>query len=168
LICQSHNVPTEIIRTKRVVTERIEFVSDGKTVASLVGYPRELGLIIEGMHGQPLVFLGATFLGGAVGVYNREGFLAASMLSSVWGGNLSVLNKDKKPVASISVLPTGGAIYVDNSDGKTVASINALPNGGAIYVRNNDEKRVIGLETTQYGGRIVVGDKKGGVIWSAP
>jgi hypothetical protein len=180
----------ETISVKRVVTERIEFVSDGEKVASLVVHPNKLGLVIEDRNAKGLVFLGTSLLGGLVSVYNRDGRLVAHMASLLWGGSLSVMNNDNKRVAGIDAFPNGGSVYVGNNDAKTVASIGVLPDEGAIYVRNNDENRVIGLEATQHGGMIsvstndetpvaqmrsdrnggviAVGDKKGRAIWSAP
>jgi hypothetical protein len=180
----------ETISAKRVVTERIEFVSDGKTVFSLVVHPNKLGLVIEDRNAKGLVLLGTSLLGGLVSVYNRNGLPVAHMASLLWGGSLSVMNDNNKRVAGIDALPNGGGVYVGNNDARTVASIGVLPDGGAIYVRNNDENRVIGLEATKHGGMIsvstndettvaqmrsdrdgcviAVGDKKGRAIWSAP
>jgi hypothetical protein len=179
-----------VIRASKVVTEKIEFVSDGKTVTSLVVHPDKAGLVIQDENAKGLVFLGKSLLGGAIGVYNRDGRIVADMQSFLRGGAFAAYNDDGKTIASINPLPNGGEISVQNKDGKIIASIAALPNGGAIYVRNEDGKYVIVLDINQYGGRItvrandetpvaqmrsgrdggviVLDDKNGRGIWGAP
>jgi hypothetical protein len=124
-----------VIRASKVVTERIEFVSDGKKVASLVVHPRRTGLVIEDGNAKEVVFLGKFMFGGIVGVYNRDGHLVASMISAPWGGSLNANDNHNESVVTIGATPYGGAIYVRDKDGKTIASMTATPLGGEIELK---------------------------------
>jgi repressor of nif and glnA expression len=90
----------ETISAKRVVTERIEFVSDGEKVASIVVHPKKTGLVIEDRNANDLLFLGKELFGGMVGVYNKDGRLVASMTAEPLGGFVRVNNNDGKLVWS--------------------------------------------------------------------
>jgi hypothetical protein len=131
-----------VIRASKVVTERIEFVSGGKTVASIGVHPNKLGLVIEDGNAKRLVFLGKGLFGGLVGVYNRDGQLVVLILSSISGGTVGVINKDGKPVAGIAAAEKGGQIQVSNNDGEMVVAIGITGVGGRIEVSNNDGKLV--------------------------
>jgi repressor of nif and glnA expression len=90
----------ETISAKRVVTERIEFVSDGEKVASIVVHPKKTGLVIEDRNANDLLFLGKELFSGMVGVYNKDGRLVASMTAEPLGGFVRVNNNDGKLVWS--------------------------------------------------------------------
>ena len=179
-----------VIRASKIVTEKIEFVSDGEKVASIVVHPNKTGLVIQDKNAKGLVFLGTSVFGGAVSVYNCDGKTVASIGAFPDGGVIYVTSKDGKGLALIKALPDGGTISVQNKDGKELVSIGASLGGGEIYVWNKDEKCVIMLDTNRYGGEIsvltndgklvaqmrsdrdggviAVGDKKGRLIWSTP
>jgi hypothetical protein len=154
----------ETISAKRVVTERIEFVSDGKTVASLVVHPNKLGLVIEDENAKRLVFLGNGLFGGWVGVYNRDGQLAIDMSPLPWGGSLSVYNNTGKSTASIHASSSGGMVSVANDNGELNATIGVTPNGGIVGVYNKDGKVGVGIDAVKEGGRIWVNNKDGNAV----
>jgi hypothetical protein len=112
----------ETISAKRVVTERIEFVSDGEKVASIVVHPKKTGLVIEDRNANDLLFLGKELFGGMVGVYNNDGRLVASMTAGPLGGSVVLCNKDERIVASMAASLWGGLVRVNNNDGKPVWS----------------------------------------------
>jgi hypothetical protein len=131
-----------VIRASKVVTELIEFVSGGKTVASIVVHPNKLGLVIEDENAKKLVFLGKGLFGGWVGVYNRDGQLAVDMSPFLWGGSLTVYNDASKPTVSIQNTSSGGMVSVANDNGKWNVTIGADPDGGRVEVYNKDGKLV--------------------------
>jgi hypothetical protein len=131
-----------VIRASKVVTEWIEFVSGGKTVASIVVHPNKLGLVIEDENAKKLVFLGKGLFGGWVGVYNRDGQLAVDMSPFLWGGSLTVYNDASKPTVSIQNTSSGGMVSVANDNGKWNVTIRADPDGGRVEVYNKDGKLV--------------------------
>ena len=132
----------ETISAKRVMTERIEFVSDGEKVASIVVHPKKTGLVIEDRNANDLLFLGKELFGGMVGVYNKDGRLVASMTAGPLGGEVMLCNKDERIVASMAASVWGGLVRVNNNDERGVASMTAEPLGGFVRVNNNDGKLV--------------------------
>jgi len=132
----------ETISAKRVVTEKIEFVSDGEKVASIVVHPKKTGLVIEDRNADDLLFLGKELFGGMVGVYNKDGRLVASMTAGPLGGAVMLCNKDERIVASMAASVWGGLVRVNNNDERGVASMTAEPLGGFVRVNNNDGKLV--------------------------
>jgi hypothetical protein len=131
-----------VIRASKVVTEWIEFVSGGKTVASIVVHPNKLGLVVEDENAKKLVFLGKGLFGGWVGVYNRDGQLAVDMSPFLWGGSLTVYNDASKPTVSIQNTSSGGMVSVANDNGKWNVTIRSDPDGGRVEVYNKDGKLV--------------------------
>jgi len=178
-----------VIRASKVVTERVEFVRDGKTVTSLVVHPKKIGMVIEDGKANGLVFLGG-LSGGMVGVYNEDGGIVASIMNSPLGGSVNVLNKDGKIVANMYSNENGGSLDVNNKDetivasmfsteyggaigvhdknGKIVASINNSPIGSSINVHNQDGNIVASMIGLPTGGMMGIRDKSGKLVWSAP
>jgi len=128
----------ETIRAKRLVTEKVEFVRDGKTVSSINVHPIGNWLVISGKDGEPMVFLGEGILGGDVGVYNKEGKAVVIMGNTPFGGMISVVGEKDKPVALISNTPLGGMISVADENGEPMATMSKGLLGGVIIL--NDEK----------------------------
>jgi hypothetical protein len=153
-----------VIRASKVVTEKIEFVSDEKTVASLVVHPNKIGLVIEDENAKGLVFLGNGLFGGWVGVYNRDGRLAIDMSPLPWGGSLSVYNNTGKPTASIHASSSGGMVSVANDNGELNVTIGVTPDGGIVGVYNKDGKVGVGIDAVKEGGRILVNNKDGNAV----
>jgi len=82
------------MRAKRFVTEKIEFVRDGKTVLSIDVHPTDNALVISGKNGEPLVGLCEGMWGGIVGVYTKDGYPVALMDAA---GNVGMIFlNDKK------------------------------------------------------------------------
>jgi hypothetical protein len=135
-----------VIRASKIVTERIEFVRDGKTVMSIVAHPKVNGLVIQDKNNLPAVCVNRYQYGGAMGVYNRSGNIAALM----------------------SALPEGGALSANNNAAKPVAMMSALPYGGSISLRDNKMHEFVAVDATPFGGRIEIKDLSGQTLWSAP
>ena len=180
----------DVIRAKKVVTERVEFVRDGKSVLSIILSPIENGLYILDEDGSRLVFLGRFLEGGMIGVHNKEDKIVAKLGVRLNNGNVLVTNKYGKPVAEMDASLDGGVVSVANKDGKSVASMHgslevgtvsvankdgkiiilltASPDGGSIGVANNEGKPVVVMSATQDDGVIVIRDKAGRTVWNAP
>jgi hypothetical protein len=132
----------ETISAKRVVTEKIEFVRDGKTVMSISLHPIEDGLFILGRDKLSVIGIMRDKDGGLIVTYNKDGKPVASMGAFPEGGSVGVCNNDGKPVAAMGVFPEGGSVGVCNNDGKPVVAIGVLRKNGRIEVLNNDGKLV--------------------------
>jgi hypothetical protein len=147
-----------VIKASKVVTERIEFAKDGKTVMSIAVHPNGNGLVIRNENGSPMVFLGKGVSGGMVGVYNDEGNPVSAMMAHSDGGSVSVFNNVGKNVAFMAALPdggsNGGSVKVANKDGKIVASMEVVQDNGVVRVTNKDDK----------GGALMTADLLGGVL----
>jgi len=159
----------ETISAKRVVTERVEFIKDGKTVMSIAVHPKSNGLAICDKNGSPVVFLGKSLSGSMVGVYNDEGDPVATMMAHPTGGSVSVVNNVGIPVAFMAVLPDGGSVWVANKDGKRAAAMTAGSSGGSVSVINKDGETVASMEVAQDNGlvRVTNKDNKGGALMTA-
>jgi hypothetical protein len=158
----------ETISAKRVVTERIEFVSDGEKVASIVVHPKKTGLVIEDRNANDLLFLGKELFGGMVGVYNKDGRLVASMTAGPLGGAVMLCNKDERIVASMTASVWGGLVRVNNNDERGVASMTAMPWGSMVGVHNKDGRLVASMTAEPLGGFVRVNNNDGKLVWSAP
>jgi hypothetical protein len=180
----------ETIRVKRVVTEMLEFINDGKTVMSITAHPKGNGLVISDRDNLPSVWVSRDKTGGLIGVYNNEGKISALISILPDGGSVSVLNNNGKFVASMDAKPEGGIIgvmnnneklgvsmavtpqgnrvIVYNKDGKPVADMREESDGGSVEVRNNDGELVAVIGSYSFGGGLALWNEKGKLVWSAP
>jgi hypothetical protein len=125
----------ETISAKRVVTERVEFVKDGKTVMSIVAHPKGNGLFIRDENNLPAVWVWRSQYGGIMGVHDRSGKIAASICSQREGGALTACNKAGKPVAIMAALSGGGSISLNDDKMHEFVSMDATPLGGTIEIK---------------------------------
>jgi len=130
----------DVIRARKVVTERVEFVRGGKTVASVTTHSLLPALVVLDEDGLGCAFLGEALGLRMLGVYDKDGGLVAMMREDLNGGSVHVLNKDGKTVVSMSTQPDGGSVIVLNKDEKPAAGVGTMPNGGAVSVHNKDGK----------------------------
>jgi hypothetical protein len=119
------------------VTEKIEFVRDGKTVMSIVAHPKVNGLVIQDKNNLPAVCVNRTQYGGAMGVYNRSGNIAALICSQSDGGALIAYNNAVKPVAFMSALPYGGSISLRDNKMHEFVAVDATLFGGRIEIKRS-------------------------------
>jgi len=124
-----------VIRASKVVTERIEFVRDGKTVMSIVAHPKGNGLFIQDKNNLPAVWVYRSQYGGIMGVHDRSGKIAASICSQREGGALAACNKAGKPVAIVAALSGGGSISLNDDKMHEFVSMDATPFGGTIVIK---------------------------------
>jgi len=125
-----------VIRASKVVTEKVEFVRDGKTVMSIVAHPESDGLLIQDKNNLPAVWVYRNQYGGIMGVHDRSGKIAAEIGSQRYGGALAAYNKDGKPVALVAALPDGGFISLYDDKSHELVSMDATPLGGKIEIYN--------------------------------
>jgi hypothetical protein len=109
-----------VIRASKVVTKRIEFVRDGKTVISISLPPKGDGLVIGGRDELPVIMIARDIGGGSIVTFNKDGKIGASMIADPWGGGVGIYNNDERPVVTIGVVGKDGKISVFNKDGKLV------------------------------------------------
>jgi hypothetical protein len=157
----------ETISAKRVVTEAIEFVKDGKTVMSITTGGKGYGLVFLDRGFNPAAWVGWGENGGAMGVYNKFGKSAVDMLVSPYGGAIRVINNDGKLGASLATLPEGGTIGIHDKDGKPVITMLVWEGGSAIEFRNPNGKRSVAIGDFKEGGRVEVCNKDGKPVVSA-
>jgi hypothetical protein len=151
----------ETISAKRVVTEAIEFVKDGKTVMSITTGGKGYGLVFLDRGFNPAAWVSWSENGGAIGVYNKFGKGVADMRVSPYGGVIKVTNNDGKLATSIGALSEGGTIGVHNKEGKPVITMLTWEDSSIIEVRNPDEKRSVAISASMEGGRVEVCNKDG-------
>jgi len=76
---QSKTFPTHTrvgtISAKKVITEAVEFLKDGKTIMSIAPSREGEGLIIWDKDRSPMVWFDRDENGGIVGIYNKMGKL---------------------------------------------------------------------------------------------
>jgi hypothetical protein len=152
-----------VIRASKVVTERIEFAKDGKTVMSIAVHPNGIGLVFSDKDNLSAVQFGRDRYGGFVDVYNKDGRIGASIMTTPNGGSVNVFNNISKLVASMGTLSDGGIIVVCNSNGQPIAEIITASSGGSMHVYNKDGKGVASMEAQQDGGVVGVANKDGQV-----
>jgi hypothetical protein len=146
----------ETITAKTVVTEKVEFVRDRKTVMSISPHPKSDGLVILGRDELPVIGITGDKDGGLIGTYNKDGKLVASMMAISEGGGVGICNNDGKLVASMGATPVGGTFGVHNKDGKSVVEIGPTPVGGAVEVHNKDGTLVAVMGVSPLGGVVTV------------
>jgi hypothetical protein len=171
---------TETTRASKVVTERVEFVKNGRTTMSIAAYPEVGGLVIEDKNGLPIVEIlgvedsrGMAFMdkrgklcvgigllpnGGKINVHNGNGKLVASMAATEDGdGTMGVCNRNGKPLAVIGADGEGdGEIDVHNRNGQVVASMGVGENGdGVVSVCNRNGKPSAVMGVNKNGDGVV-------------
>jgi len=124
--------------------------------------------------GQPVVSLwDSGFLGGAVGVYDRDGTLIAKMSSSDYtltrGGAVTVYNQDGTRVADMLASEKGGGqVNSYNKTGDLIVGIGTMGitgERGFISIYNNIGKPVATMiETENKIGAVSVSDNTGNII----
>jgi hypothetical protein len=154
----------ETITAKTVVTEKIEFVRDGKTVMSIVAHPKADGLVIQDKNNLPAVWVYRSQDGGVMGVCDGSGRLVASIYAKPEGGAVGVYNKDGKPVAIMIAKPEGGAVGAYNKDGKHAAAMGAWSEGGILVAHNKDGKLVAVMAAKPEGGALGVCNNAGKLV----
>jgi hypothetical protein len=157
-----------VIRASKVVTERIEFVRDGKTMMSISLIPKSDGLVIRDRDELPAVGITRDKDGGLIGVYGKGSELVAGMMASPLGGIVSVRNNDNKVVALMTALPDGGGVSANNNDSEPVAVMGAHPLGGSVYVCDSKGNPLASVEATLIGGKLELKTPSGRTVWSAP
>jgi hypothetical protein len=158
----------ETISAKRVVTERVEFVRDGKTVMSIVTHPQDNGLIIQDKNNLPAILVYSSQDGGLMGVYDRSGKIVALIRSKSEGGVLGVYNKDGKSAAGMGVLPEGGVLSAYNKDGKPVAMMGVFSGCGFISLSDDKMHKLVLMDAIPPNGTIEIKSSSGQTLWSAP
>jgi hypothetical protein len=141
-----------VIRASKVVTERIEFVRDGKTVMSFSLHPKSDELVIRDRDELPVIGIAGVEDGALIGTYNKDG----------------------KIVAGMAALPVGGRFAASNKAGNIVVIMGAM--SGCGFISLNDDKMnelvsicpTFSVGATPLGGRIVIKDPLGRTLWSAP
>jgi hypothetical protein len=131
------------VSAKKVITEAVEFLKDGKTVMSIAPSREGEGLIIWDKNGSPMVWFDRDENGGIVGVYNKDGKVVASMECIPIGGLVRVYDKDGEVVAVMDSGKYGGRVGVFAKGGKfkfAVAEMRSDEDGGIVGVGNKDEK----------------------------
>jgi hypothetical protein len=132
----------ETISAKRVVTERIEFVRDGKTDASITVHLKGNGLAVLDRDGSPIAFFARGILGNGMGVYNAKGSVAVVIADMPGGGLVGVYNKDGKPTAALDTGLFGGAVCVYDNEGHILALMDAFQNHGTIELKTPSGRTV--------------------------
>jgi hypothetical protein len=181
-----------VIRASKVVTERVEFVKDGKTTMSIAAQTIPTGgrLDIEDEDGLPMVVIGSVKAGrgmfvidkrgkpsvgitlmpngdGTIGVYNRNGEPVAGIGAGENGDGEIDVFKNGKLVARMHANEDGGAISVRNRNGLPIAIMGAGENGdGGIFVYNRSGHPVATMSASVIGGGIVICDKEGNILAS--
>jgi hypothetical protein len=158
----------ETISAKRVVTEKIEFVRDGKTVMSIVAHPKGNGLFIQDKNNLPAVWVYRSQYGGTVGVFDRSGKIVAAIHTQPEGGILTAYNKDGTPVATMGARSEGGVLIARNMDSKTVAMMGALSGCGFIVLYDDKMNRLVLMDAIPPNGTIEIKSSSGQTLWSAP
>jgi hypothetical protein len=127
------------VSAKKVITEVVEFLKDGKTVMSIAPSREGEGLIIWDKNGSPMVWFDRDENGGIVGVYNKDG----------------------KVVASMECIPIGGLVRVYDKDGEVVAVMDSGKYGGrvGVFAKGGKFSLVAEMRSDEYGGAVSVGDK---------
>ena len=151
----------DVIRAKKVVTERVEFVRDRKTILSITCNFASDRLDILDEDGSRLVFLGKALLGGMVGIYNNKGLIVASMSVTPNGGMVDVADRYEQVVAVMSANREGGTVIIKNNDEKPVAGMVVTQDSGAVTVCNYDGTPVIGMSVGRYGGGLKISNNDG-------
>jgi len=95
-------------------------VEDDRTIMSITCHPKGNGLIIRDKYDLPAVVFVKGDDGGTVGVFNKDGKVAALMSATPLGGMVGIVNKDKKLVASMGVHQSSGFVWLYDNDGKFV------------------------------------------------
>jgi hypothetical protein len=153
-----------VIRASKVVTKRIEFVRDGKTVMSFSLHPKRDELVILGRGELPAIGIARGEDGGTIGTYNKGGKLVAVMGALPEGGTVQVNNKDGKLVAGMGASLIGGGVEVRNNNDKTVAVMMADLEGGGVAVSNNNDKTVAAMIAKLEGGGLVACNEAGEAV----
>jgi hypothetical protein len=158
----------ETISAKRVVTEKIEFVRDGKTVMSIVAHPKADGLVIQDKDNLPAVWVYRSQYGGTVGVFDRSDKIAAAIHSYPEGGMLTAYAKDGTPVATMGALPEGGVLIARNKDSNPVATMGAFSGCGFILLSDDKKHKLVLMDAIPPNGTIEIRSISGQTLWSAP
>jgi len=157
-----------VIRASKVVTGRIEFVRDGKTVMSVSPHPKSDGLVIWGRDKLPAIWITREENGGLIGVYNKNGKIVADITALPIGGRVEVCNNDSKTVASMDAVTYGGLISVNNNDTIPVALMGVLQQGGSVWVCDNKGNTLASMDATLICGSLELKTPSGRIVWSAP
>jgi hypothetical protein len=132
----------ETISAKRVVTERIEFVSYGKTEASIVVHPKGNGLGVLDRDGSPIAFFAKGIFGNAMGVCNAKGKATVLIADMPEGGSVGIFNKDDKLVVALDIVLYGGCVRVSDSKGNILASMDASLTHGMIELKTSSGRTI--------------------------
>jgi hypothetical protein len=150
------------VSAKKVITEAVEFLKDGKTVMSIAPSREGEGLIIWDKNGSPMVWFDRDENGGIVGVYNKDGKVVASMECIPIGGLVRVYDKDGEVVAVMDSGKYGGSVGVFAKGGKfAVAGMGSDKDGGIVGVGDKDGEVVAVMDSGKYGGSVGVFAKGG-------
>jgi hypothetical protein len=152
------------VSAKKVITEAVEFLKDGKTVMSIAPSREGEGLIIWDKDGSPMVWFDRDEYGGIVGVYDKDGKVVAVMDSGKYGGKVGVFAKGGKfAVAEMRSDKDGGVVCVGNKDGEYwTASMHNGKDGGVVGVYDQkDGKSYAQVFNDKYGGIVAVFTKGG-------
>jgi hypothetical protein len=155
------------VSAKKVITEVVEFLKDGKTVMSIAPSREGEGLIIWDKNGSPMVWFDRDENGGIVGVYNKDGKVVTSMECIPIGGLVRVYDKDGEVVAVMDSGKYGGRVGVFAKGGKfsLVAEMRSDEYGGAVSVGNKDgEYWTASMRNGKDGGVVGVYDPKDGKV----
>jgi hypothetical protein len=158
----------ETISAKRVVTERIEFVRDGKTVMSFTLHPKSDGLVIWYRDELPAIWITREKNGGLIGIYNKDGKIVADMAALPIGGRVEVCNNDSKTVASMDAGSYGRLVSVNNNDTIPVALMGVLQHGGSVWVCDSKGNTLASMDATLICGTLELKTPSGQTVWSAP
>ncbi|MFZ8852819.1 MAG: hypothetical protein ACO2PL_12045 [Armatimonadota bacterium] len=132
----------ETISAKRVVTEKVKFVSDGKIEASIVVHPQGNGLGVLDRNGLPIAFFAKGIFGSGMGVYNDKGKASVLIADMPEGGSVGVFNKDGELAVSINIPLFGGSVNVHDHKGNILASMGATPRCGIIELKTPSGRTV--------------------------
>jgi hypothetical protein len=114
----------ETIRASKVVTERLEFVRDGKTVMSFSLNPKSDGLVIWSRDKLPVIGITRDKDVGVIGIYNKDGTIVAGMKAGpLGGGRLFVCNKAGGTAAIMGEVSGLGIILLYDDKGQTTWSV---------------------------------------------
>jgi hypothetical protein len=111
-----------VIRASKVVTEKIEFVRDGKTEIVITAHPKGNGLLVCNRNGLPIAYFKGLDVGNTMGVCNAQGKATILIADTPIGGSVSVYNKDDKLVASVVAMSHGGSVITWDNKGNILWS----------------------------------------------
>lgn len=113
------------------------------------------GLTVLSPNGREAIRLTVDDLGGLVGIFGKDGLLAAGMGLDKDGGRVEVFAKDEKPRAFLDVDEFGGMIAAVGNHNKQSVGMYITEQGGLVKLNGKDGSK-INLNFNEYGGHVGV------------